>query len=132
MSSNPGIERGGWQHEASSRVERQFREEVLFERMTPRDRALVRSQSGPGGGLALTTAPTSVLTKIPPHLFRVMLLRRLRLPLPLSQHACRCGRPIDSVWPPPRRMCQDRGVGAAGIRARGVLPLACAGRQEDA
>ena len=91
----PGMERGGWQHEASSRVERQFREEVLFERMAPRDRALVRSQSGPGGSLALTTAPTSVLTKIPPHLFRVVLLRRLRLPLPLSQHACRCGRPID-------------------------------------
>ena len=91
----PGMERGGWQHEAASRVERQFREEVLFEQMTPQARALVRSQSGPGGTMALTTAPTSVLTKIPPHLFRVVLLRRLRLPLPLSQHACRCGRPID-------------------------------------
>ena len=44
--------------------------------------------------MALTTAPTSVLTKIPPHMFRVVLLRHLRLPLPLSQHACRCGRPI--------------------------------------
>ena len=90
----PGIERGGWQHEGSSMVDWQFREEA-FERMTPRDRALVRSQSAPGGSLALTTAPTSVLTKIPPHLFRVVLLRRLRLSLPLSPHACRCGRPID-------------------------------------
>ena len=35
----PGLERGGWQHEASSRVERQFREEVLFEQMTPQARA---------------------------------------------------------------------------------------------
>ena len=74
-----GIDRGGWQHEASSRVELQ----------TPQARALVRSQSGPGGSVALTTAPTSVLTKIPPHLFRVV-LRRLCLPLALSQHA---------VWP---------------------------------
>ena len=81
----PGNERGGWQHEASSRVERQHREEVLFERLLPRDRAWVRSQSGPGWSLALTTCPTSVLTKIPPHLFRVVLLRRLRLPLPLSR-----------------------------------------------
>ena len=93
-SFEPGTERGGLKHEASSRVGWQFREEA-FERMTPRDRALVRSQSGPGGSLALTTAPTSVLTKIPPHLFRVVLLRRLRLPLPLSPHACRCLRPID-------------------------------------
>ena len=91
----PGTERGGWQHEAASRVERQFREEVLCEQMTPQARAFVRSQSGPGGSMVLTTAPTSVLTKIPPHLFRVVLLRRLRLPLPLSQHAYRCGRPID-------------------------------------
>ena len=35
----PGLERGGWQHEASSRVEQQHREEVLFERLAPRDRA---------------------------------------------------------------------------------------------
>ena len=76
----PGIERGGWQHEASSRVERQQRE-VLFERLLPRDRAWVRSQNGPGGSLALTTCPTSVLTKIPPHLFKVVSLRRLRIPL---------------------------------------------------
>ena len=35
----PGIERGGWQHDASSRVERQHREEVLFERLLSRDQA---------------------------------------------------------------------------------------------
>ena len=46
--------------------------------------------------LALTTCPTSALTKIPPHLFRMVLLRRLRLPLPLSPHTCGCGLPIDS------------------------------------
>ena len=34
----PGIARGGWQHEAASRVERHFRQEVLFERMGSRDR----------------------------------------------------------------------------------------------
>ena len=61
---------GGWQHEASSRVDRQHREEVLFERLLPRNQAWVQSQSGPGGSLVLTRAP-SVLTKIPPHLFRV-------------------------------------------------------------
>ena len=107
----PGIERGGWQHEASSRVERQHREEVLFERLLPRDRAWVRSQSGPGGSLALTTCSTSVLTKIPPHLFRVVLLRRL------PAHV-RFWPPNRLVWPPPRFVHQNGRNGAAGIRTR--------------
>ena len=33
------------------------------------------------------------LSRIDSHLFRVLLLRRLRLPLPLSARQCRCGRP---------------------------------------
>ena len=91
----PGISPQGWQHEAASRVKRHFWDQVLFSRMGPRERALVRSQAGAGAGLALTVAPTSHLTRIPPHLFRVVLLHRLRLPLPLSLHACRCGCQID-------------------------------------
>ena len=46
--------------------------------------------------MALSTCPTSRLTKIPPQLFRVVLLRRLGLPLPLTARSCRCGRPLDS------------------------------------
>ena len=86
--------------------QRQFREEVLFEQMTPQARALVR---------ALTTAPTSVLTKIPPHLFTVVLLRRLRLPFPLSQHACRCGRPIDPFGHHRAACARVGGVGRLGF-----------------
>ena len=77
-------------------VERHFRQEVLFERMGSRDRAILRSHGGSGAGLALTASPTTLMTKIPPHLFRTILLRRLRLPLPFSRCMCRCGRPIDS------------------------------------
>ena len=40
----PGSVRRGWQHEAASRVDRHFREHVLFDRLLPRDRAQV-----PGG-----------------------------------------------------------------------------------
>ena len=65
--------------------------------VTPQARAFVRSQSGPGGIMALTNAPTSVLTKIPPHLFRVVLLRRLYLPLAVP--AC------VQVWPSNRSVC---------------------------
>ena len=83
-------------HEAASRTEEHFKE-VLFDTMSDRDQALIRSQAGPGAGVALRVAPTSRLTSIQPHLFRVILLRRLRLPLSLSVRSCRCGRAIDIV-----------------------------------
>ena len=80
----PGVLRDGWQHEATSRIELHFRDSDF------------RSQGGPGAGSAMSTCPTSRLTKIPPHLFRLVLLRRLGLPLPLTARSCRCGRPLHS------------------------------------
>ena len=59
----PGGVRPGWQHEAASRTEEHFRE-VLFDTISDRDRALIRSQAGPGAGVALRVAPTSRLTSI--------------------------------------------------------------------
>ena len=90
----PGGKRG-WQHEAASRVDQRFRDEDLFVRMTNSGQALVRSQGGPGAGLALATCPTCRITRIEPQLFRIVLLRRLNLPLPLSARFCRCGLPLD-------------------------------------
>ena len=46
----------------------------------------------PGAGAALTAVPTTREKTIPPHLFRVVLLRRLCLDLPFSVRSCRCGR----------------------------------------
>ena len=42
----PGCQRGGWQHEVASRVEVQFRDENLFNRLENAWKALVRSQGG--------------------------------------------------------------------------------------
>ena len=50
----PGSFERVWQHEALSRVERQHREVNQFPRLS-KGRALVRSQAGPGSGLALST-----------------------------------------------------------------------------
>ena len=58
--------------------------------------ALIRSQGGPGGGAALTTVPTCSEKTIPSHLFRVVLLRRLRQSLLLPERSCRCGRLLDA------------------------------------
>ena len=54
-------------------------------------RPLIRSQGGPGAGLV----PTCRVTKLEAQLFRVVFLRRLRLPLLLTVRTCRCGLPLD-------------------------------------
>ena len=86
-----GTARHGWQHEASSRVEREHCERRIMPRLADSEKAMLRSQSGPGAGLALSATPSNSCW-IAPHLFRVLLLRRLRLPLPLVSRTCRCGR----------------------------------------
>ena len=88
----PGEARHGWQHEAASRVERLFRSH-LMERLAEHEQALLRSQSGPMAGMALSASPSNFLKRIEPHIFRVVLLRRLRLKiLSSSLCTCRCGR----------------------------------------
>ena len=94
--NEPSGMRRGWQHEAASRVERQHRELEIFPRLTDSEKASVRSQSGPGAAAALSAVPSSEVFRISSHLFRVLLLRRLRLPLPPVSRTCRCGRPLDS------------------------------------
>ena len=88
---DPGGWRTGWQHEAASRVERHFRDTSLMPRMHDTEKALLRSQSAPLSGAALSTAPTCFHTRIESHLFHLLLLRRLRLLLPPCVPVCRCG-----------------------------------------
>ena len=81
-NNEPGSSRSGWQHEAAFRVEQQFREQQLLLVLSESERALLRSQSGPGAGSFLTVPPTNPLVRFDSQIFRVLLLRRLRLPLP--------------------------------------------------
>ena len=99
--------RGGWQHEAASRVEREFRDSVVFPSLTDGEKALVRSQSG--AGTALSTVPTHQLVRIDSQLIRVLLFRPLRLALPLARRFCRCGRSFD-VSGHHRAACARAGV----------------------
>ena len=59
-------------------------------------KALTHSQGGSGAGLALSTCPTCRVTRLELHLFRVLLLRHLRLPFSLTFRNCRCGLPLDA------------------------------------
>ena len=63
--------------------------------LTDPERALWRSQRGPLASNVLMAFPTSRSTRIDPQLFRVLLCRRLQLPLPFSSRTCRCGRLLD-------------------------------------
>ena len=74
--------------------------------------------SGPGFGMVFTAVPSCETSRIAPHLFRVLLLRRLRLPLPPVARTCRCGGPTDFLCHP--RSVQQ--IGALGqTRLEGVL-----------
>ena len=46
--------------------------------------------------MALSVSPSSIFTRVEPQLFRVLLLRRLRISLPFSRRFCRCGRSLDA------------------------------------
>ena len=87
---------GEWQHEAASRVERQHREDDILPTLDESACTLLRSQSGPAAVAALSATPSNPATRIDSTLFRVLLLRRLRLPLPPVSRTCRCGRLLDS------------------------------------
>ena len=86
----------GWQRDASSFLEQLFLDSVL-PRVSLDQRALLRSQGGPLAALPFTAMPVSPHQRFDSDIFRVLLLRRLSLPLPLSSHSCRCGRPLDCL-----------------------------------
>ena len=99
----------GWQCEAAARVEENHREFQVFPALSSAERALLRAQGGAGGGVAFSAIPSCPLMRIDTPLFRVLLLRRLHLPLSPSSRFCRCGRPLD-LCGHHRAACAQAGV----------------------
>ena len=103
----------GWQRQAATPYHTAARAE-LYHTLDPPAQAMLDSQSGPFSGRAFTSIPYTPDATYPGPLFRLLLLRRLRLPLPLSDRICRCRRIVD----PPgdhRSACPRTGV----LRSRG-------------
>ena len=119
----PGEFQHGWQFFAASTREQFFREGTLLPNLSASRQALLRSQSGPGAGAAFSALPTSPLTTFSSQSFRVLLLRRLRLPLPPSVRTCRCGRVLDNLGDH-RASCPRAGV----LAGRGFALEAAAAR----
>ena len=74
--------------------------------------ALLHSQAGCYGGRAFTAFPTSPELELPSPQFRVAILRRLRLPLPIAPRRCACGRDLDAQGDH-RAACANSGALAA-------------------
>jgi hypothetical protein len=87
----PGEWTHGWQYYAASCRDEVARTGLLLRPPIRRAaKALIRSQSGTFAGRSFTVVPTSDLTTIPAPEMRILLLRRLHLPLSLSLRRCSC------------------------------------------
>ena len=85
------------------------RSRFFFSDLDSASRTLLLSQSGPGASCALTVTPCGPDLAIPNEEFRVLLLRRLRLALPLTPRLCRCGGALDALGDH-RSACAQCGV----------------------
>ena len=109
----------GWQRSAARACDERTYETHLSH-LTSASRALLLSQAGPFASRALNLLPTRDDVAIPSAQFRVLLLRRLRLPLPLAPRRCSCHGVLDSLGDH-RTACATSGVSVhprAAPRAR--------------
>ena len=95
--AEPGEWKHGWQYFAATHFEKQFRDGAVMTRRASSSNALLRSQSGRGSGAHLTTLPVDEARTLKPHHLRLILLRRLRLQLPLDVRRCKCGGLLDTL-----------------------------------
>ena len=85
-----------WQQVAATKLEESHLRGAIWPHLTETEKALTRSQSGPMAAVTSICRPTSPLSRLDAQEFRVLLCRRLWLPLTLTLRYCRCGRPLDS------------------------------------
>ena len=93
----PGLSRHGWQKTAHKCFEIQSFQEREWPAPDSTDSATSRSQRGPLAATPFVSLPSKWFSKFDPQSFRLLLRRRLRLPIPLSSRSCRCGRQLDPL-----------------------------------
>ena len=83
-----------WQQTVAHVTHTSCRTQLLAD-LDPASQALLISQSGPRSSRAFTTILISPEFTYPSHIFRILLLRRLHLELPLAAGTCRCRRALN-------------------------------------
>ena len=119
----PTLPRHGWQKRAHKCLEDKFVSEEVWPSLSDADRAMAQSHQGPFAAAPFVALPTCRHSKFDPQVFRVLLRRRLRLPLPLSSRSCRCGRLLDPLGH------QRAGCSEAGVLGKRGFPLEKAAEQ---
>ena len=108
----------GWQRLAARACDARVpMRRTLLTSCTPASRALLLSQAGPFAARALNVLPTRDEISIPSAQFRVLLLRGLRLPLPLAPRRCRCHGELDPLGD------HCSACATSGVLATRALPL---------
>ncbi|OLP85284.1 Ankyrin-1 [Symbiodinium microadriaticum] len=109
----PGEDSGPWPFKGWQRLAARACDERAFEthlsELSPASRALLLSQAGPFAARAINVPPTHPDVTIPSAQFRVLLLRRLRMPLPLAPRRCACHGQLDPLGDH-RAACATSGV----------------------
>ena len=117
-----------WQQHVSNTVEKVFQTEALWPSLDMNERALALSQSGPLAGVPFHCLPTSHATRLDSEIFRTLLLRRLRLPLPLNARVCRCGRLLDCLGHHRSACAVSGALGRRGFEVEVAVARICARR----
>ena len=86
----------GWQRHASHITDTALKQEHVAHLTAP-SQALLESQCGPLAARIFTLFPVSHELVLDSSHFRLLLLRRLRLPLPFMPARCRCQQPLDPL-----------------------------------
>ena len=116
-----GAPKGGAPQGGAPKGGAHHRLNVVWPQLSPNERALVKSQSGPLSSVPFTAMPIHRGSKLDSEPFRVLLLRRLRLPLPFTVCTCRCGRPLDAFGHH-RAACSTGGLlGRRGFAAESAI-----------
>ena len=112
----------GRQQQAVKSLHQKFHQESFWPGLTDTAKALMHSQHGPLASAPFTAVPTTRMTRFEAQLSRVILCRRLHLPLPLSSHTCRCATLLATI---------EQRVLRFGVLGKREFLLECAAAQRQ-
>ena len=123
--SDPSDWRTGWQHEAASRVEPHHRANVIFPGADERERALLRSQSGPLARVLFSTVHKNYDTRLEPALVQGFIAPPSP-PASLSHSSpVSMWPPTGLFWPPSRNVRPGRWLARRGFAVEIAAAKVC-------
>ena len=120
---NVGPRHHGWQREATQEANNFFLNTAVWPRLSSAARTLFRSQGSPLAGLPFSCCPTSPHIHLEPQVFRVLLFRRLSLPLPPTRRNLEGAVWIGAGWKVQFGKCSVEGAAATDLGPDRLRPV---------